>query len=116
MSGTYRLGRFQYLCYNSYTLFYERNPLMPEITLTVHHKVGLHARPAASFVQTARQFKSDIKITHGECEANGKSILKVLTLGVNQGAVITIRAEGDDAEKALAALETLIENNFGEVG
>jgi len=87
---------------------------MPEITLTIHHKVGLHARPAASFVQTARQFKSDIKITHGEREANGKSILKVLTLGANQGAVVAIRAEGEDAEEALEALKALIKNNFGE--
>ncbi len=87
---------------------------MPEITLTVHHEVGLHARPAASFVQTAKQFKSDVHVTHGEREANGKSILQVLTLGANQGAVITIRAVGDDAAEALAALETLVENNFGE--
>lgn len=87
---------------------------MPETTITIHHKVGLHARPAVSFVQTARQFKSDIKVTHGEREANGKSILKVLTLGAEQGAVITIRAEGEDANQALAALERLIESNFGE--
>jgi len=87
---------------------------MPEIRLTIHHKVGLHARPAASFVQTARQFESDIKVTHGEREANGKSILKVLTLGAEQGAVITVHAEGEDAEAALAALKALIENNFGE--
>ncbi|MBU0702962.1 MAG: HPr family phosphocarrier protein [Chloroflexi bacterium] len=87
---------------------------MPETTITIRHQVGLHARPAASFVQTARQFESDIQVIHGEREANGKSILKVLTLGVNQGAVITIRAEGEDAEAALAALERLIESNFGE--
>ncbi len=87
---------------------------MPEITLTVHHKVGLHARPAAQFVRTAKQFNSDVKVTHGEREANAKSILGVLTLGANQGAVVTIRAEGDDAEHALAALEALVENNFGE--
>jgi phosphocarrier protein HPr len=89
---------------------------MPEITLTVHNKVGLHARPAAVFVQTAKQFSSDVKATHGEREANAKSILGVLTLGANQGAVVTIRAEGDDAEQALAALEALIEDNFGEAG
>jgi phosphocarrier protein HPr len=87
---------------------------MPEITLTVHHKVGLHARPAALFVQTAKQFQSDIKVTHGEIEANAKSILGVLTLGANQGAVITIRAEGEDADHALAALAALVEENFGE--
>jgi len=87
---------------------------MPEITLTVHHQVGLHARPAALFIQTAKQFESDIKVTHGEREANAKSILGVLTLGANQGAVITIRAEGDDAEQSLLALEALVEDNFGE--
>jgi len=87
---------------------------MPEITLTVRHEVGLHARPAAMFVQTARRFESDVRVTHDEREANGKSILNVLTLGANQGAVITIRAEGEDAEQALAALEALVEDNFGE--
>ncbi|MCR4406804.1 MAG: HPr family phosphocarrier protein [Anaerolineae bacterium] len=89
---------------------------MPEITLTVRHEVGLHARPAALFVQTAKQFNCDIKVTHGERQANAKSILGVLTLGANQGAVITIRAEGEDANQALAALEALVEDNFGEAG
>lgn len=87
---------------------------MPEITLTVHHKVGLHARPAALFVQTAKQFRSDIKVTHDEREANAKSILGVLTLGANQGAVIAVWAEGEDAEQALTALKALVESNFGE--
>lgn len=87
---------------------------MPEITLTVHNKVGLHARPAALFVQTAKQFNCDVKVTHGEREGNAKSILSVLALGVDQGAVITIRAEGEGADQALAALEVLINDNFGE--
>jgi phosphotransferase system HPr (HPr) family protein len=86
---------------------------MPEITLTVHHEVGLHARPAAVFVKTAKQFCSAIKVTHGEREANAKSILSVLTLGVDQGAVITLCAEGEDADQALETLEVLIEDNFG---
>jgi phosphotransferase system HPr (HPr) family protein len=86
---------------------------MPEITLTVHHEVGLHARPAAVFVKTAKQFCSAIKVTHGEREANAKSILSVLTLGVDQGAIITLCAEGEDADQALETLEVLIEDNFG---
>jgi phosphocarrier protein HPr len=88
---------------------------MPEITLTVHHEVGLHARPAAMFVRTAKQFGSAIKVTHGERKANAKSILSVLTLGVDQGAVITLYAEGEDADQALEALEALVEDNFGGV-
>ena len=87
---------------------------MPEITLTVHHKAGLHARPAALFVQAARQFNCAVKVTHGEKEANAKSILSVLALGVDQGAVIAIHAEGEDAGQALEALEALIESDFGE--
>ena len=85
---------------------------MPEITLTVHHKAGLHARPASLFVQSANQFESDIKVSHREREANAKSILHVLTLGAGQGAVVTVRAEGNDADEALEALKTLIESNF----
>lgn len=87
---------------------------MQEVTLTIRNKVGLHARPAALFVQTAKQFNSDIKLTCGEQQANAKSILNVLTMGVEQGAVVTVRAEGEDADQALAALTALIENNFGE--
>ena len=87
---------------------------MPEITLTVRNKVGLHARPAALFVQAAQTFKCDIKVTHGEREGNAKSILSVLPLGIDQNAVITIHAEGDNADQALEALEVLIQNNFGE--
>jgi phosphotransferase system HPr (HPr) family protein len=87
---------------------------MPEITLIVENEVGLHARPAALFVKTAKRYESDIKVTHGEKEGNAKSILSVLTLGVNQDAEITIQAEGSDADEALEALQGLIEDNFGE--
>ena len=87
---------------------------MPEITLVVRNKVGLHARPAALFVQTAKQFDCDVKVTHGEREGNAKSILSVLALGVDQGAEIIIHTEGEGADACLAALEALIEDNFGE--
>lgn len=87
---------------------------MPEINLTVNHEVGLHARPASMFVQTAAKYDSDIEVTHGETTANAKSILAVLTLGANQGAEICIKAEGKDAQEALQALEALVKGNFGE--
>lgn len=85
---------------------------MPEITLTVTHEVGLHARPAALFVKKAGQFGADVRVSHDESEVNAKSILQVLTLGVEQGAVITVRAEGEDASEALEALRTLVESDF----
>ncbi|MCC7129490.1 MAG: hypothetical protein B6D39_07155 [Anaerolineae bacterium UTCFX2] len=87
---------------------------MPEMTLTIHHKSGLHARPAAMFVQTANKYQSVIKVKHGEREVNAKSIMGILTLGASQGAVVTVRAEGDDADLALSGLRELVENNFGE--
>jgi phosphocarrier protein len=89
---------------------------MPEITLTVRNKVGLHARPAAQFVQQANKFKSAITVSKGEevKVVNAKSILGILGLGVDCGAVIKIRAEGEDAGEALQAIQALVEGNFGE--
>ena len=87
---------------------------MPEITVMVKHEVGLHARPASMFVQIAAKFSSDIDVTHGETTVNAKSILGVLTLGAHKDAEIHIKAEGEDAEDALQALEQLVLDNFGE--
>ena len=87
---------------------------MQEATIVIKHKVGLHARPAALFVQTAKKFKSSIVVKKDDREANAKSILSVLTLGANQGAIITLNATGEDEEMAVQALLGLVENNFGE--
>ena len=87
---------------------------MPETTLTVEHKVGLHARPGALFVRTAQQFDSDVTVIYGDKQASAKGILTLITLGVEQGSVITIRTEGPDADEALDALVALVRNNFGE--
>ena len=89
---------------------------MPEITVVVTNEVGLHARPASAFVQTASKFSSDISVVYGERVGNAKSILTILTMGVNQNAEIKITAEGADAEEALAALEALVKNDFEKVG
>jgi phosphocarrier protein len=76
--------------------------------------VGLHARPAALFVQTAKRFTCNVLCTKDGREADAKSILGILTLGANKGAVVTIRAEGEDEADAVAALKRLVEDNFGE--
>ena len=78
------------------------------------NKVGLHARPAAIFVQTAKKFKANLKVKKGDKIADAKSILGVLSLGAECGDEITIIAEGEDAEEALNTLLTLIKNKFGE--
>ncbi len=87
---------------------------MPQITTTITHGVGLHARPAALFVQTAKRYAATITVRNGERQANAKSMLQVLTLAAKQGTVLTIQAEGDDADQALQALQHLIEANFHE--
>ncbi len=89
---------------------------MPSITLTVTNSVGLHARPAALFVQTAKKFPCSItlrNLTSQKPAANAKSPLSVLTQAVNQGHQILIEAEGESADAALAALKELVESDFG---
>jgi phosphocarrier protein HPr len=81
---------------------------MAERQTTVGPEEGLHARPAAQFVKTAKGFSSDIVVIKGEKEANAKSSLKIMTLGAKKGDSITIRAEGDDAEEAVDALAEFI--------
>jgi phosphotransferase system HPr (HPr) family protein len=90
---------------------------MAEATIQVRNKVGLHARPASLFVQTAAKFSSRIKVKN--LTANGrfvdaKSIIMVLTLGVMKDHEVVIETDGTDADAALAALKSLIENDFGE--
>ena len=87
---------------------------MSEIKISAKHEVGLHARPASIFVQTAAKYSSDIEVIHGDTKANAKSILAVLSLSAHKGAEILIKAEGEDAEEALKALEELVLDNFGE--
>jgi phosphocarrier protein len=87
---------------------------MAEATITIAHEVGLHARPASLFVQKSKQFTSDIRVKFGETVANAKSIMSILTLGVHQGGMITISAQGEDEEEALSSLVALVESNFGE--
>jgi len=90
---------------------------MPKLEIAVNHKVGLHARPAAAFVKTAHSFPCDVTVTNltsGSETINAKSILGILSIGVNQGHIVKIEATGDQADEALAALQSLIEENFGE--
>lgn len=87
---------------------------MQTTSIVVHNKVGLHARPAALFVQTATAHQSKITVTKGEKSGNAKSILGILALGVQQNDEIVINAEGPDEAEALAALTKLVKDNFGE--
>ena len=81
---------------------------MVEKETTIGSQEGLHARPAAQFVKTAKGFSSEIMIVKGDKEANAKSSMKIMTLGAKKGDEVVIRAEGDDAEEAVEALVELI--------
>jgi phosphotransferase system HPr (HPr) family protein len=87
-----------------------------QIELTVENEHGLHARPAALFVRTAGRFGSSITLRNlskgGARAVNAKSIMEVLTAGVDGGSRIELSADGDDAQEAIEALRDLIEGEL----
>lgn len=92
---------------------------MIEETIEIVNELGLHARAAAKFVNTASNFTSRVKLCRAdkpEEEVDGKSILGVLLLAAAMGTSITIRVDGADEKPAMDRLKTLVENGFGEMG
>ena len=82
--------------------------MIVEKVVTIKNKQGLHARPAALFVQIANKFSSEVTIVKGRQRINGKSIMGIMMLAAGAGSKITVIAEGDDADKAIAELEKLL--------
>ena len=80
----------------------------------VINSLGLHARPAAQLVKLASTFKSEVELVKEGVPVNGKSIMGVMMLAAECGSTITVRANGVDAELALAAIVDLIATGFGE--
>jgi phosphocarrier protein len=78
--------------------------------LVVKNKQGLHARPAALFVQIANKFDSRIIVKRDDEEVNGKSIMGILMLGAERGSVIILEIDGEDAPSAMEELEKIIGN------
>ncbi|MGR8919174.1 MAG: HPr family phosphocarrier protein [Gammaproteobacteria bacterium] len=89
---------------------------MPQAAVTIVNRLGLHARAAAKFVQTAAHFGAEVTVTKDGKAINGKSIMGVMMLAAGQGAEIEIATSGEDAEEALAALVELVGDYFGEGG
>lgn len=87
---------------------------MPERTVQIINKAGLHARPAAEIVKLAAKYASDITVIRDELEVNGKSIMGVMMLAAECGSTLQLKAEGPDAKEAIEALARLIESKFGE--
>lgn len=82
--------------------------------LTVKNKLGLHARPAAIFVQLANKFDCQITVVKGKTKVNGKSIMGILMLAAGKGSRIYIKAEGDDADEAVKELEKIVSADEGK--
>ncbi len=85
-----------------------------EKSVMIQNELGLHARAATKLVQLASKFPCDIAIAKDGHEVNGKSIMGVLMLVASKGSTITLRAKGDKAQDAIAAIAALIDDKFGE--
>lgn len=92
----------------------DKRPSTKQVTLLIQNRLGLHARPAALFVQMANRFTAEIEVRKGKEKVNGKSIMGIMTLAAGRGTQITIRATGPDAVEAVTSLTRLIRSNFGE--
>lgn len=89
---------------------------MPRVTeeLVVVNTQGLHARPAATLVQTVLAFGCEVHINMDGSRVNAKSIMGLLTLAAAQGTRLIVDCDGDDAEEAMEAIRELFESGFGE--
>jgi len=82
--------------------------------ITLINKLGLHTRAASKLVDCASRYLSDIQLAHNNRKANAKRILEVMLLGAKQGTVLNVTVTGDDEKEALAQVEALILDRFGE--
>ena len=87
---------------------------MIEREITVINKLGLHARPAAQLVKTISRFKSEVSIKRDNLTVNAKSIMGVMMLAAELGAVLKFQIEGEDERLAMDAIEKVFQDKFGE--
>ncbi|HSH06601.1 MAG TPA: HPr family phosphocarrier protein [Burkholderiales bacterium] len=87
---------------------------MPSADATIDNKLGLHARASAKLTELASRYQSEVWLTRNGRRVNAKSIMGVMMLAAGKGSTVTIETEGVDAEAALAAVQTLIADKFGE--
>lgn len=82
--------------------------MLIEKKLIINNEQGLHARPAAIFVQIAKKYESDVVVKKGRQQVNGKSIMGLLTLAAEKGSRIHLKINGPDAKEAMQELEKVI--------
>ena len=86
------------------------------IRVTIRNRLGLHARPAMSFVDLASTAKSEVRVRRTDSDevVDGKSIMQVMMRAATQGTELEVTAEGPDASGILGKLKNLVEDGFGE--
>ncbi|NMB06848.1 MAG: HPr family phosphocarrier protein [Tissierellia bacterium] len=87
---------------------------MREEKVKINLEVGLHARPAAIFVQKSSKFLSDIYLELGGKKVDGKSIIGVMSLGAARGQEVKLITKGEDEEEAMSQLKEFLESDFGD--
>ncbi len=84
-------------------------------TVTIKNRLGMHARPAMLFAEVAGKFNASITVGHSNSEqVDAKSIMQIMMLAATEGTILTIEADGDDANDALAKLTELVSAGFNE--
>jgi phosphocarrier protein len=87
---------------------------MKKKIIVVSNKAGLHARPAATLVQTLSKYQSDVKILKDDFEVDAKSVMGVMALAAAYGSKLKFIADGPDEYEAIGAVENLFDSKFGE--
>jgi len=82
--------------------------------MQIVNRLGLHARAAAQLVKLANTFSADISVVKDDERVNAKSIMGILMLAAICGSTITVEVDGEDAEQALASIEEMVRDGFGE--
>lgn len=82
--------------------------------VTIINRLGMHARPAMQFVETANRFHSSVTVSRGDKKVNGKSIMEMMLLEAMPGTVLRLEADGGDAQACLDALAQLVRDKFHE--
>ena len=91
-----------------------KDELVATREVEIVNRLGMHARPAMQFVETAKRFACEVTVHAGDQKVNGKSIMEMMILAAVPGTVLRLEGDGDDADACLDALEALVEAKFHE--
>lgn len=89
-------------------------PDIASVQVVIANKLGLHARPAMSFAETAGKYRCDVRIHRGDQTIDGKSVMEIMLLAATAGTELRIEAEGEDGAACLDELRDLVERGFDE--